>query len=787
MARSNRITEPIYPYGEWDITENGFKVENNVRNETIFSLGNGYIGMRGNFEEGYSGPPGTGLEGNYLNGFYESEVIKYPETAYGYAEKSQTMLNVTNGKVIRLHLDGEVFNLLTGEILEYERTLRLNAGILERRLVWRSPQGREVLIEVKRLVSFEHRHLAAIRYAVTPLNFSGTIQLIAALDGNVSNITTVADPRLGSILEGRALSVIDKTTEGTFGALLQQTKHTGFVLACAMENDLHVEGGSGYTAANTSDPFMVETVYNIDAIQGQPITLYKYIAYVTTQDYPQDELVIKAREVVTGAKAEGFEVLQSKQASFLADFWASADIVIKGDEALQQGLRFNMFQLLQSVGRDGKTNIAAKGLTGEGYEGHYFWDTEMYVVPFFLYNRPDISRKLLEYRYNTLDKARERARQMSHPKGALFPWRTINGEESSAYYPGGTAQYHINADIAYAIKRYVEVTGDEEFLIQCGAEILFETARLWADLGAYIPRKGNKFCINDVTGPDEYTALVDNNCYTNMMAQEHLWYAHQINSWMQSHAPDQYTELVAKIGLEPGEPIEWKKAADAMYIPYDDALQIYMQDDTFLDKEPWDFANTPPDKYPLLIHYHPLVLYRHQVCKQADLVLALFLLGHRFTQEEKRRNYDYYEKVTTHDSSLSTCTFSIVANEIDYHVKAYHYFMLTARMDLDDYHGNVKDGVHIANMAGTWMCLVNGFAGMRITDGALCLTPSLPAGWEEYSFKLRYQGCFLRVTVARDCTTYELLEGDDLEIHHNGKSLLLKAGQPVQMEQAKVA
>jgi alpha,alpha-trehalose phosphorylase len=777
MSKRSETVQPIYPYSDWEIIETDFRVENNARSESIFALGNGYIGMRGNFEEGYSGSPGTGVEGTYLNGFYESEVIKYPETAYGYAEKSQTMLNVTNGKVIRLYVEDEEFSLFSGEILEYRRALRLQTGVLERTLTWRSPVGREVKIDITRLIAFNHKHLCAIRYAVTPLNFSGKIRLVSVLDGDVTNLTAENDPRASGGLHGRVLSIEEKVIDGNFGALRQRTQHTRFALVCAMQNQLVTE--STFHPDTDSDAFTVRAKYTVDAEQGKDIRLYKYVAYVTSQDFDESALLDRAKAIVVEAQEQGFEALQTEQTEFLAEFWSNADIVIKGDMPLQQGLRFNMFHLLQSVGRDGKTNIAAKGLTGEGYEGHYFWDTEMYVLPFFLYNRPEISRKLLEYRYNILDQARQRARQMAHPIGALFPWRTINGEECSAYYPAGTAQYHIDADIAFALKRYIDATGDERFLIDYGAEILFETARLWVNLGAYIPRKDGKFCINSVTGPDEYTAVVNNNCFTNLMAKENLLYAYEVALWMQRNASDEYQRLAARIKLDERELEQWKKAADEMYVPYDEQLGLYLQDDSFLDKAPWDFAHTPPENYPLLIHYHPLVIYRHQVCKQADLVLALFLLGHHFTLEEKKRNYDFYEKVTTHDSSLSTCIFSIVASEIGYYDKAYRYFMNTARMDLDDYHGNVRDGVHIANMAGTWMCVVNGFAGMRTNVGVLSLNPYLPEGWDEYGFKVNYRGCSLGVTVQKTQVTYELLKGNHLDIAHHGESLHLTNGQVV--------
>lgn len=778
MMRSiHKNNTPIYSYDEWNIIEDEFSIENNARNETIFALANGYIGMRGNYEEGYSGPVGTGIEGTYLNGFYDSEVIKYGEIAYGYPEKSQTMLNVTNGKIIRLYIEDEEFDMLTGKLIEYQRILSLKEGILKRNLIWRSPKGKEVKIEINRMVSFENKHLAAIQYNVTPLNFDGKIKIISALDGNITNLTTENDPRVGSGFEDSMLIIKDQFIEKSFGSLVHNTRNTKFTLACVMENKIETE--SNYSLENIELESRVEVHYNIDGEKNKKITLSKYIAYTTSRDFEEDMVLTVARKVVEKGKEKGFESIVNAQRDFLTEYWNKADIQIKGDLALQQGIRFNMFHLLQSVGRDGKTNIAAKGLTGEGYEGHYFWDTEIYILPFFLFHHPEISRKLLEYRYSILDKARERARQMAHKKGALFPWRTINGEECSAYYPAGTAQYHINGDIAFAIKRYMEVTQDTEFLIRYGAEILFETARLWADLGSFIASKGNKFCINGVTGPDEYTAIVNNNCYTNLIAKENLQYAYDVAIWMKENRIEDYERLVNQLKLEEQELMTWKNAAERMYIPYNEELGLYPQDDSFFEKAVWDFENTPKEKYPLLLNYHPLVIYRHQVCKQADLVLALFLLSNKFSMEEKKRNFDYYEKVTTHDSSLSTCIFSIVASEIGYHEKAYEYFMKTARLDLDDYHKNTKHGIHSANMAGTWMCVVNGFAGLRIDKETISFKPYLPSGWDEYKFKINYRDRIIGLTVNKQGAVYELLEGDELTLLHNGEKLLLKIEEKI--------
>lgn len=764
---------PIYAVREWEVIEEFFDIENNYRSETIFSVGNGYIGMRGSFEEGYSGPLGTGAEGTYINGFYESWPISYGEIAYGYPEQGQTMVNVVNGKRIKLILEDESLDMCRGEVLSHRRSLHLKEGIFKRFLIWRSPKGREVKVEVERLVSLTNKHLAAIDYRVTPLNFDGEIKIISLLDGGyVEASLREKDPRIGGEWKGYCLPVEEKKVEKDFAFLLQRTKNTGFSLVCAMENDLKTD--CSYTTEEIHGVLEAGLAYGIRGKAGKEIRLNKYIAYGTSRDYEQEKLAATAENIVKKGKEEGFEGLKQGQQQYLEKFWEKADVEIKGDPLLQQGIRFNIFHLLQSVGKDGKTNIAAKGLTGEGYEGHYFWDTEMYVVPFFLYSEPKISRKLLEYRYNALDKARERAREMSHRKGALFPWRTINGEECSAYYPAGTAQYHINADIAFAVKRYMEATKDEDFLIEQGAEILFETARLWADLGAFLEEKGNKFCINGVTGPDEYTAIVNNNCYTNLMARENLYYAYHTAVEMQEKYKDAFERIAGKIDLKEDEILFWKQAADHMYIPYHEKRKIHPQDDSFLEKKVWDFENTPKEKYPLLLHYHPLVIYRHQVCKQADLILGQFLLSHKFSHDQKKRDYDYYEKITTHDSSLSTCIFSIMACDIGYYEKAYAYFLETARMDLDDYKGNTQYGIHTANMAGSWMCIVNGFAGMRIYDDVIRFHPYIHPSWEAYSFKIAYRGRRVKVTISRKETIYELLEGEELWIWHKENRFLLR-------------
>lgn len=763
--------KPYYRLDEWEIIEDSFDPERSLHSNTIFSIGNGFIGMRGTFEEGLEYDSRLGAEGTFLNGVYEEGTIRYGEMAHGFPEKKQTMINVANGKKIILKLDNEIFSMQAGNILDYKRSINMREGVLKRSLIWQSPMGKQIRLETERLVCFQRRNLAAVSYKVTPLDFDGTIIVLSEIDGDTKYALGEKDPRIGSGLEGGSFFTIDAVVDSETAALFQRTKRTGITVACVVKGTIKTE------CSYTSDKYIcrdrVGFEYKVTGQKGKAIEYTKFIVYEASEE-SCSSLMSYTLKVLEGAMERGYDGLAREQYEFLSDYWYRSDIEIKGDIALQQAIRFNLFHLLQSVGRDGKTNICAKGLTGEGYEGHYFWDTEMYIIPAFLYSSPGISRKLLEYRYGTLDKARERAREMSHKKGALFPWRTINGEECSGYFPAGTAQYHINAAIAHAIKKYMEATQDEEFLLSCGAEMLFETARLWADLGYFNACKDGRFCINCVTGPDEYTAIVNNNFYTNIMAKDNLEIAYNTAVWMKECHRPEYDRLAAKIGLEPEETELWKRAADNMYLPYSEKLGIHMQDDTFLDKKVWDFKNVPKENYPLLLHYHPLVIYRHQVCKQADVVLALFLLGHKFSQEQKRRDYEYYEKVTTHDSSLSASIFSIVANDIGYHEEAYDYFIKTARMDLDDYQGNTHHGVHTANMAGSWMCIVNGFAGMRVYDDILSFKPYIHPDWESYSFKIAYRGRLIQLTISSSETSYELLEGNELEITHRDKKYRLK-------------
>ncbi|MEK5257354.1 beta-phosphoglucomutase [Paenibacillus sp. FSL F4-0125] len=774
----------VYPYREWSLDEENCNEENNQRSESVFALGNGYIGMRGNFEEGYHSHSGSSVTGNYLNGFFDSEPIVYPEGAYGYPSRNQAMLNVPDAKIIELSIEGHAFQLNSGKVHRYERQLDMRNGILHRQLEWESPAGHRVELNIRRMVALQHKHLAAIDYEVTALNFEGTLTLTSSIDGEIQRPGVTDDPRLGSGSKEPSLLLVDTghELEQNFLWMKHRTRHTRFALLTGVSHSLNCS--SGYERAVQLEGQRLSMQWVVPVVMGERISLTKYISYHTSKDYIEDELLSKCLGVLSLAENSGFKALGQEQRDFLDHFWAHTDVEIQGDLALQQGIRFNAFQLLQSVGRDGVTNIGAKGLTGEGYEGHYFWDTEMYMIPFFTFTQPEISRKLLEFRYATLGKARERAAVMSQ-KGALYPWRTIDGAENSSYFPAGTAQMHINADIAYAIKQYVRATGDDEFLVLKGAEMIFETSRFWVDLGHFNPAREGAFCIDAVTGPDEYTAIVNNNAYTNLMVRDQLYYAYETAKLLGKQYPEHFERLKRKIGLTEKEPGDWLLAAEKMYIPFDEGLGIYAQDDTFLTKKKWDFEHTPEDKYPLLLHYHPLVIYRHQVLKQADLVMAMFLLGDQFSLADKIRNYNYYEPLTTHDSSLSPCIHSIISAEIGDLAGAYSYFDRTVRMDLDDINRNVKDGLHTAAMAGSWLSIVNGFGGMRLCGGMLSFNPVLPAQWDSYRFKVTSGGQLLDIYVDDKVVVYTLLVGDVIEILHKGNLVQLTAKKPLSLSITK--
>jgi len=660
-------------------------------------------------------------------------------------------------------------------LLHYERALNMADGVLTREVHWETPAGKRVQIETTRVVSFVHRHVAAISYTVTLPDAEAPVALVSEARVPVHTSEQEGDPRKSRGFDERVLLPRMQRCRENRIILGHRTRNSQMTVVCGLDHA--VSGEAAYTAESSCSDDEAQTVFQFQARPGMRFTVTKFLTYHTSHTASVEELAERSERTLDRMLDEGWEGLYRSQRRFVTDFWQHADVKIHGDLRVQQSVRWNLFQLLQATARAEGAGVGARGLTGLTYEGHYFWDTEIYVLPFLDYTAPRIARNLLRFRYGMLEQARRRAQQVGE-SGALFPWRTINGEEASAYYAAGTAQYHINADIAYALRKYVEMSGDREFLHRYGVEMLVETARLWVSLGFFSKSK-NSFCINGVTGPDEYNTVVNNNLFTNLMAREHLRYAAAVMDRMKKDAPERYAAVVDLTGFTEEEADTWVQAADAMNLPYHEELGIHLQEDGFLDKQLWDIENTPSDHYPLLLHYHPLVIYRHRVIKQADVVMALFLLGDQFSLEEKRRNFDYYDPLTTGDSSLSVCIQSIVAAEIGYHEEAYEYFRYAVLMDLADIGGNVRDGAHVAAIGGTWMTLLYGFAGMRDYGGRLSFDPRLPVQWQGMDFALQVRGRELRVEIRPQEATYHLVAGAELAVRHQGSRLKLQAGEPV--------
>ena len=775
----------VYPPDEWNMIEKKFNPNFLAQAETMLAVGNGYLGMRGCPEEG--GP--AGQEGTFINGLYESWPIVYGEEAYGYAKTGQTIVNATDSKIIRLYVDDEPFWLPNANLLSYDRRLNMKAGMLEREILWETPSGKQVLIKSQRLVSFQHRHLAAISYEVTVQNAHAPVVIASQLiTTHRQNSKDDNDPRKAKAFKDKVLHPLMNVVQDRRVVLCHSTKNSKMMLGCGIDHTLETECPYSYKGESSEE--FGQVVFTVEAQPGQSIHLTKYMAYHISHTASFEEIDDRVERTLNRAVTSGFSSLQTGQQEYMDEFWQRSDIQVTGlsesrikrsNVEIQQAIRFNLFHILQAAGRADGTGVAAKGLTGQAYEGHYFWDTEIYVMPFLIYTNPRMAKNLLSYRYRLLDKARARARELSK-KGAMFPWRTINGDEASAYYAAGTAQYHINADIMYALKKYVNATGDEEFLKEYGSEMLVETARLWADLGFFSERKEGRFCINGVTGPDEYNTVVNNNLFTNLMAQGNLRYAVETMEWLQEKDPNAFAILQNKTQLDLAEIEEWKTAADNMYIPVDERLGIHPQDDSFLDKERWDFENTPPEKYPLLLAFHPLTIYRHQVIKQADVVLAMFLHGENFSLEQKKRNFEFYDPLTTGDSSLSSCIQSIIAMEIGEFDKAVLYARVALLMDLADVGGNVKDGCHIASMGGTWMTMVYGFAGMRDYDGVLTFRPRRPPDGEGIMrIPLTMRGQRIEVEIDAEARTvkYSLREGEGLMLRHEEEEIHLTKDEPM--------
>ncbi|PIM68863.1 family 65 glycosyl hydrolase [Streptomyces sp. JV178] len=758
------ITHRSYGVAPWALRERHLDLDLLPQSESVFALSNGHIGWRGNLDEGEP----HGLPGSYLNGVHETHPLPYAEAGYGYPESGQTVIDVTNGKIIRLLVDDEPFDLRYGRLRSHERVLDLREGVLRRTCEWTSPAGTTVRVRSTRLVSLTQRAIAAVAYEVEAVDGEARVVVQSELVANEQLPERDGDPRAAVALES-PLEPEEHFADGPRLRLVHRTRRTGLRVGAAADH-LVTAPGSVTTSGESRDDVARLTATTV-LEPGQTLRVEKLVAHGWSSTRSLPAVADQVDAALSAAAYGGWQGLVDEQRAYLDDFWARADVEVDGDEEIQQAVRFALFHVLQAGARAEQRALPAKGLTGSGYDGHAFWDTETFVLPLLTYTAPGAVTEALRWRQNTLPAARDRAAQLGL-EGAAFPWRTIDGSEGSAYWPAGTAAFHVNADIADAVVRHTLVTGDTDFERDTGLELLVETARLWRSLGHHDPH--GAFHIDGVTGPDEYSAVVDDNTYTNLMARANLLAA--------ADAAERHPERADRLGVDDEESAAWRDAAHAMHIPYDPDLGVHEQHAGFTRHQRWDFRGTRPDQYPLMLHFPYFDLYRKQVVKQADLVLALYKCGDRFDQEQVARDFAYYEPLTVRDSSLSACCQAVIAAQVGHLDLAYDYLTEAAMMDLRDLENNTRDGLHIASLAGTWTALVAGFGGMRHQGPVVDFAPRLPERLSRLAFSLGLRDTCLRVEIKPRHVTYELVGGDSLTIRHYGEPVTLDGEKPRRLD-----
>jgi alpha,alpha-trehalose phosphorylase len=753
-----------FPVEQWTVSETALDLDLIAESESIFALSNGHIGLRGNLDEGEP----HGIPGTYLNSFYEQRPLPYAEGGYGYPESGQTIVDVTNGKLIRLLVDDEPFDVRYGELTSHSRVLDMRAGTLARSAEWVSPTGRRILVRSTRLVSFAHRAVAAICYEVEAVDAQTRVTVQSELVANEAQPRRSKDPRVAADLE-RPLVAVGCDREQHGALLLHRTRQSGLLLGAGMDHIIDVPGRVEEETDARGD--LARTTVICGLRPGQRLRIIKYLSYGWSSQRSVPAVRDQVAAALTGARYVGWEGLLRAQREYLDDFWDAADVEVDGDPEIQQAVRFGLFHVLQAGARAERRAIAGKGLTGPGYDGHAFWDTEGFVLPVLTYTAPDAAADALRWRHSTLDLAKERAADLGLA-GAAFPWRTIRGQECSAYWPAGTAAFHVNADIADAVERYRVVSGDDSLEVDGGLELLVETARLWQSLGHHDAR--GAWHVDGITGPDEYTAVKDDNVFTNLMAARNLRFA--------AEACARHPQSARDLGVTTEEAAAWRAAAADVFIPYDEDLGVHPQSAGFTRYAEWDFSDADSDpETPLLLNTPYFKLYSRQVIKQADLVLALHWCSEYFTADQKARDVDYYERRTVRDSSLSACTQAVMCAEVGHLELAHDYAYEAALIDLRDLHRNSSEGLHMASLAGAWITLVAGFGGLRDNGGVLRLDPQLPGGITRMAFRLRWHGLRVTVEVEHESVTYSLRDGGEasLTMVHAGEEIVLTTEEPV--------
>ncbi|MDV3428069.1 MAG: glycoside hydrolase family 65 protein [Bacillota bacterium] len=757
----------LVKHHEWNIIEDGFNKDSVRLFESIMSLGNGHMGIRGNFEEDYSG---DSLRGTYIAGVYYPDKTRVGWWKNGYPEYFAKVLNSINFIGIKVKLNHEVIDLNNADVSSFRRVLNMKEGWLLRSFIITGSDGSRAQFNVKRFLSMKNKELASISYSVTPLDKDTNIEFIPYLDADVYNQDSNYDEYFWRVLHVEA----DKE----YGNITLKTKKLDFVVSASYSYDLFLDSEkiSLEPGIIKKEKFSGNSVSKV-CPKGSDFTMIKYAAISSNRYFKDKDLKNELDKILQRAKDKGFYTLLNESSLEWNKIWQDSDIEIKGDIASQQGIRFNIFNLNQTyTGDDPELNIGPKGFTGEKYGGSTYWDTEAYCLPFYLSTKEEkTARNLLLYRYKQLPKAIENAKKLGL-SGALYPMVTMNGEECHNEWEITFEEIHRNAAISYAIYNYVRYTKDEKYLADFGFEVLAETSRFWASRVSFSQDK-QKYVILGVTGPNEYENNVNNNWYTNYMAVWNIKYTLDTAKLLKEKFPKKYAALSEKLSLTEEEMKKWLHITENIYLPYDKAKGIFLQQDGYLDKEQILVSDIPKEELPINKHWSWDKILRSPFIKQADVLQGIYFFNDKFDTETMRRNFDYYEPRTVHESSLSSCIYSIIASEIGNFDKAYELYLRTSRLDLDNYNKDTDDGLHITSMTGSYLSIVHGFGGFRLKEDDLSFNPYVPDKWESYSFKFLFRGRLLNIMADKRNITISLLEGGSLKLYLYGKEYKLKNDQ----------
>jgi maltose phosphorylase len=752
----------------WSIIEEGFDAERVKSSESLFSIGNGAMGQRANFEENYSGET---FQGSYIAGIYYPDKTKVGWWKNGYPEYFAKVLNAPNWIGIEIEINGENFDLNTcSEVRHFKRELNMKKGWYHRSFEAKLQNGTEIKVDIRRFLSLESDELGVIKYEITPLNTDANIIYKPYIDAGVKNEDANWEEKFWEALD------VNQSENDAF--VVARTFKTHFNVATYMSNSILLNDeilNSKPNFAHASED-KVQFSYEVYVGKGQKSAIQKLGGYTVSLNHEKSELISAAQNVINSAKAKGYDALLQEQIDAWAKIWEMSDITIDGDVKAQQGIRFNIFQLNQTyLGKDSRLNIGPKGFTGEKYGGSTYWDTEAYCIPFYMATKDQqVARNLLTYRYNQLDKAIENAAKLGFNNGAaLYPMVTMNGEECHNEWEITFEEIHRNGAIAFAIFNYYRFTGDYSYIPEKGLEVLIAIARFWHQRATFSTNK-DQFVILGVTGPNEYENNVNNNFYTNYLAKWCIDYAlEQVEKVATDYASD-HSRIMSKVNLDKAELLQWQKVADKMYLPFSDEHDVYLQQDGFLDKELVKVHDLDKSQRPINQKWSWDRILRSPYIKQADVLQGFYFFEDHFSKEQLEKHFDFYEPFTVHESSLSPCVHSIQAAVLDKMDMAYTFYLRTSRLDLDDYNKEVEEGCHITSMAGTWMSIVEGFGGMRVKNDALHFEPRIPEQWQGYSFKINFRNQILQVSVNANETKFALEGTKELTVFVNGNAVLVE-------------